>query len=331
LNILNVGLPLASSLLSFAFAALVLDQWWQRRRSFQLVWAIGLACYGISTGAEFLGGALGWSEPIYRAWYLFGAFLVPAYLGAGTLYLLKKTRFGYFVAASIALGGLFSLAATARYPGSTAGGYTALAVALVAAAAVATATALRRELQANVAMAFLVAGTLVVAGLVLTAHLSGGYVDPATHVPVAAAFPGYLRVSSVPFNAGGGLALVFGALYSAYIYMPKKRMVPSRLGALAIVVNFFASLPGAVTALLEGKLNSRVPATILIAVGAFIPGVTSSLNRFGVTWSFFLGEFLGLVLIFAGFLVSEEVFRNVRLGATLWSRGPSASLEHEVG
>jgi hypothetical protein len=124
---------------------------------------------------------------------------------------------------------------------------------------------------------------------------------------------------------------VFGALYSAYIYMPKKRMVPSRLGALAIVVNFFASSPGAVTALVGGKLNSRVPATILIAVGALIPGVTSSLNRFGVTWSFFLGEFLGLVLIFAGFLVSEEVFRNVRVGATLWSRGPSASLEHEVG
>ena len=318
-------------MLSFVFAGMVLDQWWQRRHSFQLVWAIGLTCYGISTGAEFLGGALGWSESIYRAWYLFGAFLVPAYLGAGTLYLLRKTRFGYFVAASIALGGLFSLAATAKYPGSTGGGYTALAVALLAAAAISTATAVRRELQAHVAMAFLVAGTLVVAGLVLTAHLSGAYVDPATHVPVAAAFPGYLRVSSVPFNAGGGLALVFGALYSAYIYMPKKRAVPARLGALAIVVNFFASLPGAVTALLQGKLNSRVPATILIAIGALIPGVTSSLNRFGVTWSFFLGEFLGLVLIFAGFLVSEEVFRNVRLGTTLWSRAPAGSLEHEVG
>jgi hypothetical protein len=236
------------------FAAMVLDQWWQRRYSFQLVWAIGLAWYGISSGAEFLGGAFGWSDPIYRAWYLFGAFLVPAYLGAGTLYLLKRTRFGYFVAAAIALGGLFSVAATAKYPGSAVGGYTALAVALVAAAAIATATSVRRELQAHVAMAFLGAGTLVVAGLVFTAHLTGGYVDPATHVPVAAAFPGYLRVSSVPFNAGGGLALVFGALYSAYIYMPKKRVVPSRLGALAIVPNFFASLPGAMTALFEGNL-----------------------------------------------------------------------------
>jgi len=113
--------------------------------------------------------------------------------------------------------------------------------------------------------------------------------------------------------------------------MPKRRAVAARLGVIAIVVNFFASLPGAVTALVAGKLNSRVPATILIALGALIPGVTSSLNRFGVTWSFFLGEFLGLLLIFVGFLVSEEVFRNVRLGVTLWSRAPSVSLEREVG
>ncbi|TMC51849.1 MAG: hypothetical protein E6J20_14190 [Chloroflexi bacterium] len=325
-------LPLASSLLSFAFAAMVLDQWWQRRHSFQLVWGVGLIWYGLATGTEFLGSRFGWSEPLYRIWYLVGAFLVPSYLGAGTLYLLQKTRFGYFVAASIVLGGLFSLAATARYPGSVTGGYVTFAVALVAAASVAASTAVRRDFQAHVAMSFLVAGTLVVAALVMTAHLSGGsFVDPATHVPVAAAFPGYLRVSSVPFNAGGGLALVFGALYSAYIYMPKKRALAARLGVLAIAVNFFASLPVAVTALFRGKLNSRVPATILIAVGAFIPAVTSSLNRFGVTWSFFLGEFLGLVLIFAGFLVSEEVFRNVRIGTIIWSRAHRTSLESEVG
>jgi hypothetical protein len=63
-----------------------------------------------------------------------------------------------------------------------------------------------------------------------------------------------------------------------------------------------------------------VPATILIAIGAFIPGLTSGLDRFGVTWSFFFGELVGLVLILAGFLVSEDVFRNFRLGSTIWSR-----------
>jgi hypothetical protein len=327
----NVALPFLSAVLSFVFAAMVFDQWWQRRHAFQLVWSVGLLWYGIAAGTEFLGSAFGWNTALYRTWYLIGAFLVPAYLGAGTLYLLHKTRFGYFVAGSIALGGLFSVLATSKYEGSTAAGYITLAAALLAAVAIAATTATRRDMQGHVAMAFLVAGTLVAAVLVLTAPVSRVVLDPTTHVPVASGFPGYLRVTSIPFNAGGGLALVFGALYSAYIYMPKKRAVPARFGLLAIVPNFFASLPGAASALFHGKLNSRVPATILIAVGALIPGVTSSLNRFGVTWSFFLGEFVGLLLIFVGFLVSEEVFRNVRLGATLWTRGAQSSLEREVG
>jgi len=330
-NALNVVLPLGSFLLSLVFAAMVFDQWFQRRHAFQLVWGLGLLWYGIAAGTEFLGSAFGWNIALYKTWYLIGAFLVPAYLGAGTLYLLNKTRFGYFVAAAIALGGLFSLLATAKYPGSTAAGVITFAFAAAAYVAVGAATALRRELQGHVAMAFLVAGTVVVAVLVVTAPVHGAFVDPSTHVPTAQGFPGYLRVTSVPFNAGGGLALIFGALYSAYIYMPKKRVLAARLGVAAVTVNFVASLPGAVTALREGKLNSRVPATILIALGSLIPALTSGLNRFGVTWSFFLGEFLGVLLIFLGFLVSEEVFRNVRLGTTVWSRAPSASLEHEVG
>jgi hypothetical protein len=325
----HTALPLLSAVVSFVFAAMVFDQWWQRRHNFQLVWSIGLLFYGVATGCEFLGGAFGWNGALYRTWYLVGAFLVPAYLGAGTLYLLNKTRFGYFVAASVALGGVFSLLATSKYAGSSTAGYLALLAALVAGIAIALTTWRRRDMQGHVAMACLVAATVVVAILVVSAQVSGVVIDPTTHAPVASGFPGYLRVSSVPFNAGGGLALVFGALYSAYIYMPKRRLVEARLGIIAIVVNFFVSLPGAVTALLQRKLNSRVPATILIAVGALIPGVTSSLNRFGVTWSFFLGEFLGLVLIFVGFLVSEEVFRNIRLGATLWTRAPS--LEREAG
>ncbi len=325
MSALNIALPAASSVLSFVFAGLVLDQWWQRRRAFQLVWAIGLLFYGISTAAEYFGSAFGWSAMLYRTWYLVGAFLVPAYLGTGTVYLLSKTRFGFFAAASVLLGGLFSLAATSKYPGSSTGGYIAFGVALLAATSIAATTAYRRDLQGHVAMAFLAVGTIAVAALVLTAPFGGAYLDPNTQVPVGAAAPGYLRVSSIPFNAGGGLALVFGAIYSSYIYMPKKRVLEARFAALAITVNFIVSLPGAFTALLQNRLNSRVPATILIALGALIPGVTSSLNRFGITWSYYLGEFLGIVLIFAGFLTSEEVFRNLRLGATLWARRTSTA------
>src|SRR5689334_7904375 len=97
----NVVLPLFSSSLSFVFASLVLAQWMRRRRGFQLIWALGLLWYGISAGTEFLGSAFGWNLPLYRAWYLIGAFFVAAWLGMGTVALLGRTRFGYFVAASL--------------------------------------------------------------------------------------------------------------------------------------------------------------------------------------------------------------------------------------
>jgi hypothetical protein len=137
--------------------------------------------------------------------------------------------------------------------------------------------------------------------------------------------PADLRILTPPFNIVGAFALVFGAVYSAYIFMPKVRVmrvttqipVIGAIGrAIAVVVNFVASIPAAWRAFRAGTLNSRVPATLLIALGGFIPGWTSGLNRFGVTWSFFIGELLGVVLIFLGFLVSIEVFSDVRLPFT---------------
>jgi hypothetical protein len=337
-SVLNVVLPLGSSVLSFVFAAMVVDQWLQRRHSFQLVWAIGLVWYGVAAGCEFVGGAFGWNEPLYRTWYLIGAFFVAAYLGAGTIYLLRKSRFGYFAGVTVLIGGALSLLfshANARgthtplYPGSATAGLVAFVIALVGGIAIIAATAWRRPLAAHIAMGVLVIGSVAAAYLVFTATLPapGWALDPATHVPVGSAFPGYVRVLTGPFNIAGALCLVFGAIYSAYVYMPKRKALPAKYGAAAIAVNMVASVPGAAAALVAGKLNSRVPATILIAAGAFIPGVTSGLNRFGVTWSFFLGEFLGVLLIFGGFLVSEEVFRNVRLGVTLWSRRSTMASE----
>jgi hypothetical protein len=331
MNLLNVVLPLCSSVLGFVFAAMVLDQWLQRRHAFQLVWALGLFWYGLSAGAEFWGSAFGWSETLYRTWYLIGALYVPPYLALGTIYLLAKTRFGYFAGVTVIIGGGLSLLFSKVYAGSTTSAEVVFALAAIGGLAIIVATAIRRPLAAHIAAAVLVIGSVLGAYVVLTAHVAapGWAVDSQTHVPVGSAFPGYVRVITPPDNIAGALILVFGALYSAYVYMPKKRVLPAKLAILAVVVNFFASLPGAVASLFAGKLNSRVPATILIALGAFIPGLSSGLNRFGVTWSFFLGEFLGLVLIFVGFLVSEEVFRNVRLGTTLWSR--RGSLEREVG
>ena len=329
---MNVLLPLLSSVLSFAFAVMVGDQWVRRRQPYQLVWTIGLLWYGMSAGTEFVGSAFGWSEPLYRAWYLIGAFGVASYLGLGTVFLLNRTRFGYFVSFSLFAGGLFSiLAAAARakegVPASGGAVAAVIAFSTVGALALAVATRLDRRLVAPLAAVILVIASAIVALLVVGAPLPApGYaLDPATGVPVGTAFPSDLRILTPPFNITGAFALVFGAIYSAYIFMPKRRVMrieggPPVIGAIgraaAVVVNFFASIPGAVRSFRAGTLNSRVPATLLIALGGFVPGLTSGLNRFGITWSFFLGELLGIVFIFVGFLVSIEVFSDIRLPFT---------------
>ena len=83
-------------------------------------------------------------------------------------------------------------------------------------------------------------------------------------------------------NITGAFALILGAIFSAYVFMPKRRVLaysldPNQPGdeflfnlliaPVAIVVNLVASLPGAIRALFAGRLHSRVPATLLIAIG----------------------------------------------------------------
>jgi hypothetical protein len=343
----DIVLPFLSSALSFIFAVLVADQWLRRRQPYQLVWTIGLLWYGISAGTEFLGSAFGWNEPLYRTWYLIGAFGVAAYLGLGTVYLLNRTRFGYFVAVSFALAGLFSYLTAVKYtregvPPSPESVVGVVGASLAAAVLLALVTRFRRRWIGHVTAAILVAASVVVTVMSFTVPVAApGYSIDAAGIPVGTAMPSDLRILTPPFNIVGAFALTFGAVYSAYIFMPKARLlrVTTRMpvvGALgraaAVVVNFVASLPGAWRAFRAGTLNSRVPATILIALGGFIPGWTSGLNRFGVTWSFFIGELLGVVLIFLGFLVSIEVFSDLRLPFTrivLRRRGGGESTQAE--
>jgi hypothetical protein len=331
----NVILPLASSLLSFVLFVLLVDQWRERRRPYQLIWAIGMLWYGLSAGTEFLGGAVGWSEPLYRAWYLIGAVLVAGWLGLGTMYLLAKTRFGYGAALSVLLAALFTYLSWVRYdyPDSGITYWLYPLIALVAAIAIGWATYRGGERWAGIGALLIVGGSIVATPLVLLAPLAapGYYVDPATGIPAGDLFPGYVRLLTPLFNVTGGFALAFGALYSTYVFIPKKRFIRYTLdrraglasylrnllvAPVAITVNLVASIPGAVVDLFRGRLNSRVPATLLIAIGGFVPSITSGLNRFGETTAFFLGEFLGVAFITAGFLVSIEVFREFRVPFT---------------
>ena len=152
-----------------------------------------------------------------------------------------------------------------------------------------------------------------------------------TGVPVATLLPPQLRLLTPFMNITGAFALILGAVFSAYVFMPKRRVLaysldPNQPGdeflfnlliaPVAITVNLVASLPGALRALVTGRIHSRVPATILIAIGALVAATGDILSRFGVTGLFQSGKFVGVIFLFAGFLVSIDVFREFRVPLT---------------
>ena len=332
---LAVVLPGVTSILALVFSVALFDQWRERRGGFQLIWAIGMLFYGVAAGAEALAGAGGWNEALYRTWYLTGAVWTAGWLGLGTAFLLGRTRFGYSFALCLFLAGLFTF--LVRNRPEYAGAGTLPLLYFIAAGLLALAVAVETYFQNDrwpfLAAAAVVGATLLSVVLMATTTLPApGYaVDPATEMPVATLLPTELRLLTPFLNITGAFALILGAVFSTYVFMPKRRILPYSLdpnqpgdeflfnlliAPVAIVVNLIASLPGTIRALATGRIHSRVPATILIAIGAFVPTLTDSLNRFGATELFQLGKFLGVLFLFAGFLVSIEVFRQFRVPFT---------------
>ena len=329
-------LPALTAALAILFAVLLLDQWRERRHGFQLVWAFGMICFAVGSGSEAIAATSGWNELLYRAWYLAGAVWTAAWLGLGTAFLLGKTRFGYTYAVLLLLSGLVALMIrnSPNYAGAGPLPLLYLIGAVILAVAIGVETYFGNERWPRFAAGAIVGVTILsVVLLAMTPPLPApGYaLDVATGQPIGDAMPGYLRLLTPVMNIPGAMSLLLGAVFSAYVFMPKKRVLPYSLdpnqsgdqflfnlliAPVAIVVNLGASIPGAFRDLLAGRLHSRVPATILIAVGAFFPALTDSLNRLGLPGLSPIGKLLGVLFLLAGFLVSSEVFREVRVPFT---------------
>ena len=328
-------LPGLTSILALVLGVALLDQWRERRQPFQLIWAVGMLFFGIASGCEALGTAFGWTEPIYRTWYLTGALWTAGWLGLGTAFLLSRTRFGYTFALCILLAGVFTVLTQRKfnYEGAGSAPILYLIGAVILAAAVAIETYFQNDRWPTIAAAAVVGTTILSLGLMVATPLPApGYsIAEATGVPTGDILPGTIRLLTPFMNITGGLALALGALFSAYTFMPKRRVLaysldPTAAGdqflfnllisPVAIAVNFVASLPGAVRALFAGRLHSRVPATILIAAGGFLASGGDTLNRFGVTSVFEIAKFLAVLALLAGFLVSIDAFREIRVPFT---------------
>jgi len=231
MNVMNTVLPFTSSIISFIFAFLILKRYTARRGPHLLLWGIGMIFYGIGGFCEGYYGAFGWNDLIFRMWYLFGAILVAAWLGQGTVYLLAKRNWANGLMVVLALGSLYGLI---RVFGA--------------------------ELNP----------TLMTTSLHTGSEMSG-------HAIIT---PG-VRTLTPFFNMYGVILLVGGAIYSAY-YFWKTR-----------------------------SAANRMIGNILIAAGAMMPAFGGSAQRFGIPVALYVGEFLGAVLMFIGYLYTSRPARTV--------------------
>ncbi|MEA2538022.1 MAG: hypothetical protein QOF11_2256 [Chloroflexota bacterium] len=332
---LTIVLPALTSILALVFSLLLFEQWLGRRRAYQLVWAVGMLFFGIASGCEAIAAIGTWNELLYRTWYLTGAVWTAGWLGLGTAFLLGRTRFGYTFALCLVLAGIFTLLTQRRYdyPGAGSAPVLYLIGAVVLSVAIAVETYFANERWPILAAVAVIGVTVLSLAIMVTTTLPApGYaLDSATGVPTGDLFPGTLRLLTPFMNITGGIALILGAIFSAYVFMPKHRRLdysldPNQPGdqflfnlliaPVAIAVNLVTSIPLAIRAARARRINSRVPATILIAIGGLLASGGDALNRFGITAYFQVGKFLAVLFLLAGFLVSTEVFREIRVPFT---------------
>lgn len=93
-------LPILTTLIAIPFAWALFQRWRTRRSGPHLLWwAAGVFLYGVGTFTEASVTLFGWSEGLFRAWYISGALLGGAPLAQGSAYLLLKRRTAHILAA----------------------------------------------------------------------------------------------------------------------------------------------------------------------------------------------------------------------------------------
>jgi hypothetical protein len=210
-------LPIFTTLISVAFTIVLWRRYRDRRSGPHLPWwAFGVFMFGVGTFTESWVTLFGWSEGVFRAWYISGALLGGAPLAQGTVYLLLER--------------------------TTANRLTALLVPFI-----------------------LVAATCVLLtpldhSLVETHRLTGQVMEWQ-----------WVRRFSPFINLYAVFFLVGGAFYSAYRFRG------------------------------DPNLRHRVVGNVLIAVGAILPGIGGAATRMGHTEVLYVGELVGLLLIWAGY------------------------------
>ena len=83
-------LAFAAALLALRLAGLLVRRWRARGEPQIAAWAAGLGAYAVASAALAWGAASGWSDAVFRVYYLFGGLLTAPLLGVGSLLLVGR-------------------------------------------------------------------------------------------------------------------------------------------------------------------------------------------------------------------------------------------------
>jgi hypothetical protein len=159
---------------------------------------------------------------------------------------------------------------------------------------------LAKRKWANALMIALGVASLYAAIRVFTAQLDPSLMTDSLHTGSElsghAIVTGGVRGLTPFFNLYGTVTLVGGALYSSWIFWRKRILLHRTIG------------------------------NILIAVGAMLPAFGGTFSRFGLPNALYLGELLGTILMFAGFIRATTPMKNEQAEpeAAVETPGPGA-------
>jgi hypothetical protein len=100
---LETSVAVAAAIVGVAFGLSTLERWLRARRPHELAWSAALAMFALAAGALAFGAQAGWSGPVFRVFYLFGAIADVPVLALGTVYLLSGRRAGHATALGVAM------------------------------------------------------------------------------------------------------------------------------------------------------------------------------------------------------------------------------------
>ncbi len=220
---INLIFPFISSVLSFILSALIIKRYLEKRSLYLLFWGLGMIFYGVGGFCEGFFAGFGWNAFMFRLWYLFGAILVAAWLGQGSVYLLwGKKKFSHILTAFLIFASIY-------------GTYKVFSATLDP--------------------------SLMISSVHTGSELSGHAITT----------PG-VRILTPFFNLYGTFTLVGVALWSAVLFFRKRILLHRTIGS------------------------------ILIALGAIAPAFGGTGSRYGIPNALYIGELLGVILIFIGYL-----------------------------